>query len=1175
MKSTKVLATLFAAALAVTPLLAPAQTAPSYQGIDAIMFQRSADDVFANLNKLGSPDKGLSTVDQFRYDFFAGNWPSLAATLKKMPADLAARTYDKMLTDLTAKGAPFMQLEDVLGLIRANPGDWSPSRLKQAGLVVKACVPAMQKRWLQQQLEAGIAGLGGKEPVGRINAGRLLIHAQFTEMATQFLPTAEQAKALPDATAREEILAFYQVKAEAEEVEKTQPSADLAEFVAVLADPKSPAAKVKSATAHLVRQSQRLSPATIESTFNSLVKANPSGANDLMAELLKQFRTAIKGRSLDARQANLYAVQALAKVCAAAATPDDPRWTQMLRLMADHWLQEADLTFTGKAAATKSGKFEAVDPQELVSSAPVGPWLAGLPADMVEKVDVALARSVTVAGDFDRAATLIVELSKRNPDAAFAVADDFLVVWGERNDPNIPEPLRKKFGLPEDAHVAVTPVMMQNNINNLARIMALFRQAGVQSKDNARIVSVFDAAYGNAEAYQLAHIEKVFGSVPEMSEGLVLQMMNRMAESLGGRWRNIEMQKANLTRRDESHTLEMVRNGYTAALQIADQWLAKKPNGYRVWTVAGTMMNDWADFEYFQQMVAADSAARNLAFKQKTVKAQEYFEKGAAAYAKAVPSIPPAEYTVDPYIAWFNALLGVNSNGDINLSKPMNRAALEKMRTAMRSLPGKAADAHVGNFARYVSNRMQSTTTPLHEDLKYKFLASSLVITQDNPFTLQARKQVEYYDQLLKEIRLQTRVDGSTTVGRDQDFGIVLSVVHTEAMGRMAKFSQYLSNALPAERAAAARARQPKAGTFVPKTLRMSAVQGPRDALELSLREALDPYFDIRSITFSRTDVAARPTDQPGWNETVLAYIHVRVKDSSVDRVPPVAMELNFLDLSGPVTIPTESAETVIKVAPQSQPPRPVDQVQITQTLDPRQFNSAGALTLRVRATAVGLVPELEDLIDLSPISPTAKVRSVAPHAGTLVTSINSWGEKIAAASDREWTVVLDAEKARDAGGTATFSYPTAKRADVTLINQTYDDMNLVPVKGASVTIGEAGVGAPAPRPKWVFAAIGASVLLIVGILTFVLLRLRGKQGPQAPRPRDLYRMPEHIDGFVVVRLLKGLAVNPLVGLGPDDNTAVRRDIERVQQAVFTPGAPGLSETELREIAGKWLARLN
>jgi uncharacterized membrane protein len=52
------------------------------------------------------------------------------------------------------------------------------------------------------------------------------------------------------------------------------------------------------------------------------------------------------------------------------------------------------------------------------------------------------------------------------------------------------------------------------------------------------------------------------------------------------------------------------------------------------------------------------------------------------------------------------------------------------------------------------------------------YLASALVVTKDDPFTLGLQKKVAYFDELLSEIRLQTRVDGPNTVGVDQEFGI-------------------------------------------------------------------------------------------------------------------------------------------------------------------------------------------------------------------------------------------------------------------------------------------------------------------------------------------------------------------------------------------------------------------
>jgi len=64
----------------------------------------------------------------------------------------------------------------------------------------------------------------------------------------------------------------------------------------------------------------------------------------------------------------------------------------------------------------------------------------------------------------------------------------------------------------------------------------------------------------------------------------------------------------------------------------------------------------------------------------------------------------------------------------------------------------------------------------------------------------------------------------------------------------------------------------------------MNAAQGPRDELELRITDALSPFFDIKSITFATPDVKPRPTEKPGWEETVLAYLQVRARDASVDK---------------------------------------------------------------------------------------------------------------------------------------------------------------------------------------------------------------------------------------------------------------------------------------------------
>ncbi len=1153
-----------------------AQTPSGFEGIENLSFQRSTDDIAANMNHFkgaGAAVQQLPPVEKFRYDYYTGNWAAVVGTLKQMPPDMGVRTYDKMLTDLTSRGQPFMQQEDVVGLIRANPADWNATRLKQLGQLVKVCVSPMQQAWLEKQLTDGVGGLGGKDPAARLNAGRMLINAQFNSLAIKFLPAADATGTITDEAVRAEVVSFLAARAEADALEKQQGSADLARQLALLMDPKSPPAKLKAAKTAFLKLMTEASQGGLEGAFKPLVKENPDMAYELLTELVKKYRDSMKGRNFDLRQQQLYALKALAAICTENTPVGDEKWKTLLQLMADQWVSEVEATYQAKQTVGRTGRLDGVQPQELAVSAPAGKWLAALPKSMAEKVTLNVVRANMMAGAFDQAADSIVELYKTNPEAAVPVAEEFIVAWGERHDPNIPDALRAKYALPEDTYISVTPLMIERNIDGLARILTLFREAGLQYGDTTKLVNAFDAVYGRAEAYQLSHIEKVFGPVEAMSEQLATQLITRMCESLGKKWRSIEMQKANLTRRDESQTLAMTRDGYTAATQIADRWLTKNPDGYRIATLAGQLCNDWADFEYFQKLDSSDSMKRMLVYRQKFVKSQEYFAKAAAAYTKAVPQMAAANYTVDVYVAWFNSLLGINTNGDVNLSKPISRPGLTRIRDSMRSMPKAAADAHVGMFARYITGRMQAVPpAALHEDLKYKYLASSLMITQDNPFTMQARQQVNYYNELLDEIRLQVDFDGPTTVGRDQDFGVVLSVFHTEGMGRMAKLKQQLSNTLPpdvpAKRAAA------RNNPYAPKVLRMTDVQGPRDALELSIHEALDPFFDVRSITFSRPDVVPRKTNTPGWQQTVLAYIQLRVKDSSVDRVPPVELDLSFIDLGGPVTIPVESAEALLKVQSDAVPPRPVSHVDVNQTLDARQLLTSGVLTLEIKATATGLVPELEEILNLDAMKQNLKVKSIAPHAGTQVREINSWAEHVQATSDREWTVILDApEEVREGNASATFTFPTGRSADVKVTNQKYDDMNLVPVTEATTEIGQARAEAGSLWRKILWPVVGIVVVAVAGLIAFVVFRKREVLAP-AVHARDVFKMPEHIDGFVVVRLLNGLITSPLVHFAPAEKEAVKKDIDHVQNSVFTSNGPGLNATELKDIANKWLVRL-
>jgi hypothetical protein len=356
----------------------------------------------------------------------------------------------------------------------------------------------------------------------------------------------------------------------------------------------------------------------------------------------------------------------------------------------------------------------------------------------------------------------------------------------------------------------------------------------------------------------------------------------------------------------------------------------------------------------------------------------------------------------------------------------------------------------------------------------------------------------------------------------------------------------------------------------------MREAQGPRDELELSFTETLSPFFDTKSITFAPTDVKPRPTAQAGWEETVLAYILVHAKDASVDKIPPVQMELKFVDLTGPVTIPAEAAETVIKIATGDVPARPAQKIEITQTLDTRQFAINGALSLEIKAAATGLVPELDQLLDIEAFKKGIGVKQISPHEGLQVKEINTWGDQVAPRSERLWTLSLDGDPIRAADGQTEFHFPAPKSKDAAVVYETYKDMDLTTLPQPSVMIGRAAsvggaIAKAAPHlTPWQLAVGTAVVLIIVGML--VAFARRGGRVKERPvRARDVFKMPGELDGFAVVALLRRMGTSPLVRLREKQQQELEQDLQRVQQTCFGSSGSTMSETDLRSIAEKWL----
>jgi len=1106
----------------------------------------------------------ITPSDRFLRAFYEGRWDEVRTTLAALPADMPDAVYDKMLDDLTGQQVPVMTLDDFLGLADACPTAFDAARIRKLGLLLRAAVPKEQAVWLKRALEKGMLRLGGAEEQ-RLATGRILLQADFGDLARQYLPNIAEAARIEEAEVRDEIVKFLTSREELEELQQGQIAAIWKEKADLLGGTKGDWSAKQRAAEQLTELIARAPLSAVEPWLRILMRDDPDGGLRLASVLGKSVSAKLNSPDVAARAAILKAQKSLLTAAATQTKLTEPPWSAAAEAMTDGWLREAELCLqTSPVFQTGRPPAHFVGPEDLLDAAPSGVWAEALPPSLRERIDTCLSRIVLVSDRYEEAAEMIVALAGRNPEAGAKLAEDYLKTWALRHDPQIPAEIRKKYKLAEDARIVVTPMMMEQNIDSLARIMELFRRRGIPLANAKLLADAFVVCYGSTEVYRQSHIERVFGPVETMDEEIFHQMIRAMGEGLASRWRKIELQKESGTRRSREETLEMVRGGYAAAVEMIERRAAKQPDAWRILATAGTLLSDWGDFEYYQELSAETAAGRAERFREKNNAAERYFTRAVQAYVRQVPALDESQWSIDAFTAWFHALLGIGANGDLNLSKPLDRRSLDAMRTLIRGLPERAARVHIDRFARFVAARMDDPRQPLHEELKYRYLAASLVLTRDSPFSLQAANKVNYYDELLKEIRLETRVDGSSTVERDRPFGILLCVRHTEAMGRMADFGKYLVNR------AAAGAPQPAGGAV----RKMGESKGFRDDLELNLRDALSMFFDVVSVTFSPRDVQPRPTDRPGWQETVLAYVLAKAKDSSVDRIPRIQMNLEFLDLTGPVTIPAESAETMIHVTDRKQPPRPFARIDLTVVLDARNLATTQEALLEIAARANGLVPELEELVDGDALAKQLPIARIDPHDGLFVREINSWADAVHPVSERRWTVALDASALADPPRRMMLQLPKLKTSvDASVRYQAYRDMDLADLAEPSAPVGFAG-GADAVLPtgtsRWGLAGAGAGVASVLIAVVAIGLKSR-RRGLRTEAAREAYRLPERLDGFVVIELLRSIGTNGSIRLSEAQRGEMQREIERIERSCFGGDGAGLAEEDLSNVAKKWL----
>jgi hypothetical protein len=1154
----------------------------------------------------GSPQP-TNDVLRFRQDVIAGRWSAAGEFIAQLPENQRVQVYRHVLEALgrdpqparpgmpTPDGdlvpgampenppmvmpgmppgmfpAPVLLPDDVLALADIAPGELNDDLIQRLGyLLIRALSKGNYIAPFLSRLEQGTPRLGGADPARRDLAAQLLIAAGRLTDAGRFLPSLEAAKASSDLKALDLHARYHlEVGRQEQNTNSLQQAWELTQLLLASTNALStnnPAADRD----RVLRRALELLPLIARHQGTNWLRASfrdrPGEGMAILAAALGA--PAPNLRDAEVRRRNLEQQCQAVLVLLDTVGPETKRWTTPLQVIALNWMQEADLTRERWYQQPRQypdpyGNYDPMEemrmqrfndpnqPQPIAPTALLGllpnePWL-DLIEDTLRPRVWFLAASLRLKTDEEaKAIPYLEKLASAYPKPALELANDLLRAWTRSHDPNTQQAMMRTryarygpvwygpgspYGMGGQG-VSLTRSMQNRNLRELADLLDRLRRLPLPNLEDAAVVGAFTAAHSQAEVFRAEDIAAVFGPVAQMRLETLAELLQTMRQRLASDWRQMRAQQDAKTRRTDKDIEGEIMRGYEVMTDLIGQGLARWPDHWRLRLVQAATSFDWAEFQYGKKVDLA-------IYVQKRDEAFAAFEQAAGLYAAQLASLEPKDQTVLAYMQWFNANLGASDLAYVTRQQEASTNQLARLRAALLALPGEAAERHLALFGREL-NQSLDTIKP---ELKPRYVRAGLEIVGDHPSAAEVRKLATHYRDLLGELALEVRVDGDATVGHTHPFGVFVCLRHTVEVEREGGgFGRYLQG-------------QNNPYAYNP----YGQQRNVREEFEKQVREKLNEGFDIKVITFADDKVQSRGYGRPGWRETPLAYLLLRAKDGAVDRLPSLHLDLDFFDRRGQVVLPIESPVVLLDARPPTAPVRPVTKLAVTQVLDDREL-AAGRLTLDLKATGRGLVPDLKDLLDLN----LAGFRLAKTNdSGVTVTKLDTEADDLAGLSERTWLLELVPAEGRRGHPPAVFHFPAARSQEVALAYKRYADADLVEVKPE---VALAGIRL---KPDWTWLWL---TLALLGAATggFIVWRRRQARATVEPRqPR--YLVPSPATPFNVLNLLRQMHRDEHLPLSADRRAELTRAIGELEQGYFAPPTNGKPDRDLAAFARAWV----
>jgi hypothetical protein len=1157
---------------------APAPAAEPSAEAQAAAAEQAAKDAAAEQARQEAEAKALTAeLERFQRLVTLGDWAAVKVYLAGLDPAEAKAGYAQLVKNLAA-GPPrqggqyanweeknFFAPEDVGGLAAAAPDKPDDALFAELGKVLARCLEdgSLVERFVEHMR----ARLDEEDfPLARAEVARILLEAGHPLEAGAFLPGPDEPLQDQDRAVLN-LLARHYVARHAEDGKVEDLERAWAVTQAALAEGEVADAVKEEALKRAVTLAPKLRDELGQAWLDESFTARPERGMEILSVIGTAASTGLYAQARDqAQRLEGLRLQTTAAEALLAAAPELARdWSPTLNLLAANWLHEAAYSYQYDQSTARGpvlqrdmfGNFfygswsvggstrvqmqgnipQPITTGEMLDIRPSEAWREHLAPGLQPKLDMVLAQLLLKVSEEDEAFPFIERLAQALPDRAEDLVEEFLRVWSDNHNPNTQNQRTNTYmfmyGFDQRANgIPLTRSKQERNLAELAGWVERIRALPIERVDETLLAKAFTNAHSTAEVFRIENIERVFGSLAELEPKTLAELVQTMRSNLASVWRDPALQEKKGTRRREKDIQAEVLRGYEVAYAVVERALAEHPDEWSLVLARAAVAHDENNYRGELAKSSEFAARRGATFAE--------FQRAADLYREHVAELAVEDQTTRAYEIWFYAALGACDLEAIDHRQQPAEAQFPLIQAAIDALPGEAAEHHRALLANTIFTRMSS----VNPAVKFRYVRAGLGIVGDHERARQARDVFDYYNDLVTEIRLTTSVDGGGGVGHDQPFGLLVSLHHTREIERESGgFGKYLVN----------QNNQAFAFNYGRPT------ENYRDKFEETAREALDEHFEVLSVTFNHPDAHSRATEEYGWRETPYAYILMRARGPEVDMVPSLRFDLDFLDTTGYAVLPVESPPLPIDASEAEPEPHALHKLTLAQTLDERHAKD-GKLVLEVKASALGLVPGLDQLLALDP--PGFDVQSVDDQ-GVSVSEFDKEGDEVAVLSERTFLVNLQAEP--DLSELPeTFAFGTARDPTAEVVLQRYVDEDLEkvePVVPLEARYGKAKGPSLAP---WM---LGSAVALALGALAFLHLRRRGAATAEEGR----YRIPERLSPFTVLGLLH--EIREREPLAAADRAELVQRIDELEERYFRNGAD-TGGYDLRRVAEDWVRRV-